>query len=1143
LRTEFGTPPDGAESLTAPAPPSDAQRVLAAVALPKRTLSRYLLLRLWLCAALPTLLLGGLAAWNQANRRIEEARAQVAREVGAVAWSVQTLLTQARRQVEADGKALALTARFGEASFQPILAQMLEARLVDFPFFYSLFVLAPDGSRIAGAPAVDRQGEAVPWRQYNFSDREYYREVLRRERPYISKPFRARGGGRVKPLVAVSAPIRREGQLIAILVGTLITHEGLRDNPLLTPRAGTETIVLDGEGKVVFAIGTSRYKELEPPRGLSLPPAGEGADAFRTLDSETGERYETATAPIAAAGWTVVMRRPLAALLPPVTRTLQLTGAIFAAILLLYFPIARYLATTATRPISELTQRLRVYSGAEEPPQVVGSAAFVELAELRRAYNRMAEAIQHSRTALQVERDGLAHEVAARTLALRRRSAILETVAKAGEMLWRAADWQDAAPEILSLLGTAASAHRAYLRQLTHSGDRGLAGSRFEWVAPGTESLGATLAPLRPADPPYQTLEAGGVVASPIAALPAGEWRHCLAADARSIAWAPVYVSGQFWGLLGLDDCLVERDWSEGEILALRAGANTLGAAIGEKQRDGELAAKAAALHDFLESSHDLVQSVDGEGNIEFVNRAWREALGYRDDEVRRLHLRDVIAPSCLDHCLNLFGRLLNGEDVGEIEAVLHARCGREIIVRGFSSCRFEGGRAVSTRSFFRDVTAEIQVQNALQRSEAQARQIVQESLALVCTHDLDGFLLSINPAVEATLGYSAGEMVGRSLREFLPPAVRPLFGEYLQRQRQGSDRGTMLILAKSGEEHVFQYANRRVDVPGSPSYILGSAIDVTARRAAETALRESEANYRQLIDESMGFVITHDLRGVVLSANPAAAEALGYSQDEILGRNFLELVPERHRAATQRGVARWRDPETRVMHGELELQHRDGSDRVWRFHNRRIEPRGKPPFVLSHAVDVTDQRRVQEFLRKQALTDPVTGLANRSLFQDRLAHGLAQAQRRRWNRGEENRLAVAIMDLDGLEEVNDAFGHAAGDALLREVASRLRSSVRNVDTVARLGGAEFAVVLPEIGSPQNARRLLDKTRAWVSQPYRHDGHDLPIAVSLGVSLSPENGDAAAALVDLADRAMYVAKRAGGNQVVVAEEGPRAVPA
>jgi diguanylate cyclase (GGDEF)-like protein len=174
--------------------------------------------------------------------------------------------------------------------------------------------------------------------------------------------------------------------------------------------------------------------------------------------------------------------------------------------------------------------------------------------------------------------------------------------------------------------------------------------------------------------------------------------------------------------------------------------------------------------------------------------------------------------------------------------------------------------------------------------------------------------------------------------------------------------------------------------------------------------------------------------------------------------------------------------------------------------------------------------RAQHERIQRLAHYDPLTELPNRSLLTDRFAQERSRARRN--GKG----LAVVLFDLDGFKEVNDSLGHAAGDALLVEVARRVRECVRASDTVGRLGGDEFLAILPE-AARDGALQVAEKIRAEVSRPYLIAGREARVSASLGVSLHPEHGEDADALMRAADAALYAAKRSGRNRTLFPEEG------
>lgn len=182
---------------------------------------------------------------------------------------------------------------------------------------------------------------------------------------------------------------------------------------------------------------------------------------------------------------------------------------------------------------------------------------------------------------------------------------------------------------------------------------------------------------------------------------------------------------------------------------------------------------------------------------------------------------------------------------------------------------------------------------------------------------------------------------------------------------------------------------------------------------------------------------------------------------------------------------------------------------------------------VVANLQELNESR---EAIRHLAQHDGLTGLPNRALFADRLQQALAQAQR------DQSRLAVMFVDLDGFKPVNDTYGHQAGDGLLMAVAQRMQACVRHTDTVGRVGGDEFVVLLPLVVSVQAAKIVADKICQSLSQVMVVDGHELVISASVGVAIYPDHASDQFALLRQADEAMYLAKNSGGNQVHIAGE-------
>jgi diguanylate cyclase (GGDEF)-like protein/PAS domain S-box-containing protein len=420
----------------------------------------------------------------------------------------------------------------------------------------------------------------------------------------------------------------------------------------------------------------------------------------------------------------------------------------------------------------------------------------------------------------------------------------------------------------------------------------------------------------------------------------------------------------------------------------------------------------------------------------------------------------------------------------------------------------------------------------SLSESEQQYRNIFEHGLGLVCTHDLQGRLMSVNPAAAAASGFSPEELVGRSLGEFMSPRARSMLPLYLERVRTlGEDETILPVRNRSGEDRYWLCRSRLFERPSRPPEVVGYAIDVTDRRRAEQLVADSERSYRALFDRSFALVATHTLEGTIVSINPAGAAALGYAAEEMVGTSLIELVPEPLRADVSAVLAAL--PETGTGEGLVALRSRSGETRTFMYRHSWIAE-ARHPYVLAHALDITERLRAEAVLEHQAMHDPLTGCANRSLFFDRLHGAMAHAHRAQTRGDLRSMVALLYLDLDEFKPVNDQFGHAAGDFVLREIAARLRARIREEDTAARLGGDEFCVIAGEIKSAEDALGLGESLLTAIREPLAWDGREIRIGGSLGIALYPDHTDAPEALLARADQAMYAAKADGGNRVRMA---------
>ena len=274
-----------------------------------------------------------------------------------------------------------------------------------------------------------------------------------------------------------------------------------------------------------------------------------------------------------------------------------------------------------------------------------------------------------------------------------------------------------------------------------------------------------------------------------------------------------------------------------------------------------------------------------------------------------------------------------------------------------------------------------------------------------------------------------------------------------------------------------------------------------------------------RLVEQWPDALLLADVRGTIEYVNPAFERLTGYRSTDVLGRTPALLKSGRHDAAFYRRF--WsRLRRGQAYRGIFVNRAKDGS----LFHEEElIRPlraaNGRISHFLCAGRDVSALVQEMQELQRLATHDALTALPNRILFRDRLAQALHQAKRR----GEP--VVVALLDLDAFKRINTQYGHLAGDAVLRAVARRTQRAVRAVDTVARVGGDELALVLPAVRSRRAAASLLEKIRTANALTVRYGGRRIPMSVSIGASIYPDDGQ----LLRRADGAMYAAKAAGGN--------------
>ena len=430
--------------------------------------------------------------------------------------------------------------------------------------------------------------------------------------------------------------------------------------------------------------------------------------------------------------------------------------------------------------------------------------------------------------------------------------------------------------------------------------------------------------------------------------------------------------------------------------------------------------------------------------------------------------------------------------------------------------------------------------------------------LDAVCIVDAEGCYLYVSAAFETIFGYTPEEVIGRKMIELVHPDDREL---------------TLLtasgIMSGNVERH---FENRYIRKDGRIVHIMWSARWSEAEQARVAVARDISDRKR---DEAMRLAVqaisdaTHEtpdmpallqtIHGIVASQLPAENFFFALyelQKDELSFPYYVDACneapkPQRLDGGTlcaeviRSGRPLWITPESRMSPDLLAredvgpgaiywlsvpLQGRNGM--VGAFVVRGYSPEVQYTeqdmrllqFLSIQMAAAIERKQMFARLEHAALYDPLTDLPNYRLFQDRLQNALALARR------DENRFALLYLDLDQFKQVNDVHGHTTGDLLLREVAVRIKACIRESDTVGRIGGDEFMVLLQGINTPQDAFVVAETIRTMLGHPYSLEGVELSVSPSIGIVHYPEHGDDYRQLTRYADEAMYSAKRQGGNR-------------
>ena len=563
----------------------------------------------------------------------------------------------------------------------------------------------------------------------------------------------------------------------------------------------------------------------------------------------------------------------------------------------------------------------------------------------------------------------------------------------------------------------------------------------------------------------------------------------------------------------------------------LRAIARTRSEALALAQKaTRELRTQLSFTQQLIEAIPNPVFFKDAAGRYLGCNRAFEDYIGTPRDQLVGKTVFDIAPADIADRSQVFDAELLEQPGTQVYEAhVADARDGTRRDVMYNKAAFFDPSGAVAGLvGVIVDITQRKQLEAGTRESNERLRAVIHAAPMAIIARDQESVIRMWNPAAARMFGWTEEEVLNTPT-SIVPEGLREVTGALRARAEAGETIFIEDTQRMHRDGHLIDVSMSIAPVHDAEGRVSGTMVtiaDISRRKQAEQALRESESHLRLAMDAAQMGMWYWECDTDRFHYSDGLAVLFGFGADaplvhyatlkERLHHEDHNLFDASIRHAIRKGA-------------ELQVDFRvvwpDGT--VHWVANRAQVHRGADGRVIRMvgvAMDITDRKIAEQRIAHMAHHDALTGLPNRVLLRDRIQQAIAQAHRNG------SQLAVLFIDLDRFKTINDSLGHQLGDRLLQSVASRILVCVREGDTVSRVGGDEFVIVIPEIEASSDASVVCAKILEVLAASFHLHGNDLHVAASIGISLYPSDGSDAETLMRNADTAMYHAKDSGrGN--------------
>ncbi|WP_223639035.1 PAS domain S-box protein [Planococcus sp. 4-30] len=515
----------------------------------------------------------------------------------------------------------------------------------------------------------------------------------------------------------------------------------------------------------------------------------------------------------------------------------------------------------------------------------------------------------------------------------------------------------------------------------------------------------------------------------------------------------------------------------------------------------------------------------DRTGNLNSINAGTETITGYSLKELQANAFIAVVMPEETDKVRHHFFESIHTKRPERYEMGFHKKDGDLIDLQVLNIPIIVDGELLGIHGIVTDITEKKRAQKALLEAKEELEVFWKSSTDPIFYIDTKGDILKVNPAFEETFEFTEEEMI-RGEGTIIPPHMT-------------SDQDNIVERILAGETVKF-HDTLRINKSGKPlniisSYspvhdadkkVVGATIvykNVTELKKAEQELQKSQEKYKLITESTFDIITLIDLSGQIEYVSPASEKILGYPDQTYIGSPFTTHIHPEDAFDLIESVASLIDGgEPTTI--EVRYLHREGHYIWMEVSPTPVLSNGELKQFFTISRDITERRRLQDKVAKMAFYDHLSGIPNRRTFDDKLKKAIHQAKR--------TGKKVGVLMLDGrkFKQINDQFGHDAGDAVIKEMAVRLQASIRSSDTVARLGGDEMGIILPEIDSVEMAENTAIRILKSFEVPLNFNGFNIRIGAGIGISLYPDDAVNEKQLVKYADMALYEAKTSDQDQ-------------